>query len=73
MRPLEPYVLGSKLCTFHSHPASHKGADVPSMQDVFHFLNFRESSHGHGGAKSNLGLGQDQGDHGHGQDDGPLD
>lgn len=36
------YVLGSKLCTFHSHPTNHEGADVPSIQDVFHFLNFRE-------------------------------
>jgi hypothetical protein len=36
------FVLSSKLCTFHSHPASLEGADAPSIGDVFHFLNFRE-------------------------------
>jgi hypothetical protein len=39
--PTRANTLKSKVCTFHSHPTDSETADVPSVSDVFQFLNFR--------------------------------
>jgi hypothetical protein len=39
--PTGANTLKSKVCTFHSHPTDSESADVPSVSDVFQFLNFR--------------------------------
>ena len=51
------FVLGSKLCTFHSHPTSHKGAGVPSIAGRVSLSEFPRTSDGHGGAKVESGSG----------------
>jgi hypothetical protein len=30
-----------KSCTFHSHPSGHPNADIPSPEDIYHFLKWR--------------------------------
>ncbi len=39
--PTSAETVQSQPCTFHSHPTSHRNADMPSDQDMYSFLKWR--------------------------------